>query len=113
MSPPQQENINLQFLQVPATLRYSHYFNNFGFFGKLGVINQFLVKESNNYEFNELEANSFSLSGSLGAGIEYKFGGGFSSALSANYMNGLTQIFETADYSYKTIDVQLNLSIEL
>lgn len=113
ISPPQQEEINLRYLIVPALLRYSYYFNNFGFFGKLGVINQFLVKDSNNYEFDELAANSYSLSGSLGAGIKYKFGGGFSTALSANYANGLTQAFEEADYSYKTLGIQLDLSIEL
>ncbi len=110
---PQQEEINLQFLQVPAALKYSNYFNNLGFFGKIGVLNQFLVKESNNYEFYELEANSYSLSGVLGAGIAYNFGHGFSAALSANYTNRITQIFEDADYSYKTLGIQLNLSLEL
>jgi hypothetical protein len=112
-TPPQQEEINLQFLQVPAKLKYSNYFNNVGFFGKVGVLNQLLVKESNNYEFYELEANSYSLSGILGAGIAYNFGGGFSTALSANYTNGITQIFEDADYSYKTLGIQLNFSLEL
>lgn len=111
ITPPQQEEIKLQFLQVPAVLKYSNYFNDLGFFGKIGALNQFLVKEpNNNYE---LEANSYSLSGILGAGMEYNFGHGFSTAFSANYVNGLTQIFEDAEYSYKTLGIQLTLSIEL
>lgn len=110
---PQQEEINLQFLQVPTALKYSNYFNNLGFFGKIGFLNQLLVKEPSNREFYELEANSYSLSGILEAGIEYNFGPGFATTLSANYTNGLTQIFEDADYSYKTLGIQLKLSIKL
>ncbi|MEL7834246.1 outer membrane beta-barrel protein [Fodinibius sp. Rm-B-1B1-1] len=113
MTPPQQEEINLRFIQVPTALRYSNYFNNLGFFGKIGVLTQLVIEEPNNNEFYELETNSYSLSGILGAGIEYKFGGAFSTALSTNYANGLTQIFEDADYSYKTLGIQLDLSIEL
>lgn len=108
--PPRQEEIDLQFLQVPAALKYFYYFKNFGFMGKMGLLNQFLVIESNNYE---LEANSYSLSGVLGAGIKYYIVPGFSTALSANYANGLTPIFKDANYSYKTWGIRLNLSIEL
>lgn len=110
ITPPQQNEINVQFLQFPVALKYSNSFNNLDFFGKIGVLNHFLVEEPNNYE---LEANSYSLSGILGVGMEYNFSHGFSTALSANYTNGLTKIFEDANYSYKTLGIQLNLSIEL
>lgn len=113
MTSPQQEEINLQFFQVPAALKYSNYFNNLGLFGKIGVLNQLLVKGPSNHEFYELEAEPYSLSGILGAGIEYNFDHGFSTALSANYTNGLTQIFKGADYSYKTLGIQLKLSLRL
>lgn len=113
ITPPQQEEINLQFLEVPAALKYSNYFNNISFFGRIGVLNQLLVKGPTNQEFYELEANSYSLSGISGAGIEYHFGHGFSTALSANYAIRLTQIFEDADYLYKYLGIKLNLSIKL
>lgn len=106
ITPPQPEEINLQFLQVPILLKYYPYIRDIGFFGKVGVLNQFMIDKPNiKYE---LEGHTYSLSGMVGAGIGYNFGHGFTAEISAEYTKGLTQIFKSADYSYNILGVQLS-----
>ncbi len=79
---------------------------SFGFFAEAGFVNNFMIEKPST---QDLEANIYSLSGKIGAGISYNFSYGFTAELSADYTNGFTDTFKDADYSYHILGFELSL----
>lgn len=107
---PHLQKFNLQFLQIPTTVRYYPYQNNIGVFGELGFLNQIKLGNSKN---NTLERNAYSLSAVLGAGTKYNIGYGLTVQLAAKYTHNLSEIFKEAEYSYKVLGIQLSVLKQL
>lgn len=100
------QKISLQFLQVPIAVKYYPYNSKIGFFGKLGVLNQFMIGKP---DIERLEENTYLLSALLGAGVKYRLNYGFTTQLSVRYTNSLSDTFKNADYSYNMLGMQLSL----
>lgn len=103
---PQQEKIELQFIQVPIAIRYYPYNQKIGVFGEVGIFNQFMI---NKPALKRLKEHIYSVSAILAAGLKYRFNYGFTAQLSVKYTDSLSEIFKNADYSYKVLGVQLSL----
>lgn len=101
---PQKRKLSLQFVQIPVAIRIYPYKGKFSIFGELGIINQIMFnKPSTNF----LHGKTYSLSGVVGVGTAYNFSSAFSVQLSVKYTNGLSDIFQDTDYSYRIWGVQL------
>ena len=107
---PQKEEINLQFVQVPVTIRYYPYNKKIGLFGELGILNQLAINKSTSYQLN---GNTYSLSGIAGAGIAYNISHTYSVQLITKYTKALSNIFRNADYDYRVLSFQLSLTKRL
>lgn len=103
---PQRQKIELQFIQVPIALRYYPYNQQIGFFGEVGLLNQFMIKKP---ALKRLKEHTYLVSAMLAAGLTYDFGDSLTAELSVRYTDRLSEMFKNADYSYQTVGVQLGL----
>lgn len=113
---PQQEEIDVAFIQLPLLLQLYPYNNRFSIFTEIGIINQLMFgfDEPDTYGVTDrLQGNTYSISGIVGVGAGYKLSPSFVIQLSVNYTNGLSNIFGNADYDYQTVGIQLGLKRKL
>ncbi|MCW9708216.1 hypothetical protein [Fodinibius salsisoli] len=103
---PQPQSFDLAFVQVPIAIRYYPYRKRVSLFGELGILNQLMVKEP---VISRLEANTYSLSSLIAAGIAYNISQQFSAQLSVQYSNGWSKLFKETDYSYQILGIELSL----
>lgn len=94
--PPSPEVIELQFIEIPVSLRYYFLPNKLKIYVDIGLINQFEIS-------NKIIKNKYNISGKLGCGIEYNLNPKLAFQLFTEYNKGLANMFEESDFKIKTI----------
>ena len=89
--PPNPEDIDFRFIEVPLSLRYYFLPDKLGLFGEVGVNNQFLINQ-------EVTDNSFALGIKLGAGIEYDFTQKIALQFLVDYNKGITNLYNESNF---------------
>jgi len=92
------ETIELQFIEIPVSLRYYFPLGKLKIYADLGLINQYEVS-------NEIVKNKYNISGKLECGIEYNFNPKLAFQFFTEYNNCLTNMFEESDFKLKTISL--------
>ena len=102
IAPPSPENIELQFIEIPLSLRYYFLPSDLKLFADIGLINQFSLT-------NKIVENKYNMSGKLGCGIEYNLNPKLAFQLVTEYNKGLTNMFKESDFKIKTISFGLGI----
>lgn len=92
--PPFPEDMNFRFIEIPVSLKYYFLENKNRFFGKIGINNQFLLKES----YTEYTAKNYSLGIILGGGFEYNILNKLALQIFIDYNHGITSVFKESDF---------------
>ena len=100
--PPSPEKIELQFVEIPLSLRYYFLPSGLKLFADIGLINQFSLT-------NKIVENKYNMSGKLGCGIEYNLNPKLAFQLVTEYNKGLTNMFKESDFKIKTISFGLGI----
>lgn len=99
---PSPEKIELQFIEIPLSLRYYFLPSELKIYADIGLINQFSMS-------NEIVENKYNISGKLGCGIEYNLNPKLALQLVTEYNKGLTNMFKESDFKIKTISFGLGI----
>jgi len=100
--PPSPEKIEMQFVEIPLSLRYYFLPSSLKVYADIGLINQFSLK-------NKIIENKYNISGKLGFGIEYNLNSNLAFQLGTEYNHGLTNIFKESNFKIKTISFGLGI----
>jgi len=100
--PPSPEKIEMQFVEIPLSLRYYFLPSSLKVYADIGLINQFSLK-------NKIIENKYNISGKLGFGIEYNLNSNLAFQLGTEYNHGLTNVFKESNFKIKTISFGLGL----
>lgn len=97
---PQPQTIELQFIEVPVTLRYYVLPEQWKPYVEIGVNNLFASKKGvvNDAYKEETIDNSYTLGLKLGGGIEYEINPRFAIRLLADYNKGLTKLIDKSGF---------------
>ncbi|AVR44249.1 hypothetical protein C7S20_02655 [Christiangramia fulva] len=96
--PPEPEEIKFQFLEIPLSLKYYFFRNNFRPFIDLGLINQFAIK-------NEITEKKYVILGKTGVGLDYNFNSNASIQVLFNYNRAITKMFEESDFKPEVLSI--------
>lgn len=99
---PSPEKIELEFAEIPLSLRYYFLPGNLKIYADVGLINQFALT-------NKIVENKYNISGKLGCGMEYNFNPKLAFQLVTEYNEGLTNMFKESDFKIKTISFGLGI----
>ena len=102
IGPANPEKIELQYVEIPLSLRYYFLPSDLKLFADIGLINQFSLT-------NEIIDNKYNISGKLGCGIEYNLNPKLAFQLVTEYNKGLTNMFKESDFKIKTISFGLGI----
>ncbi|MCK5401768.1 MAG: porin family protein [Flavobacteriaceae bacterium] len=101
-APPNPKTFELQFIEIPVSLRYYFLPNKLKIYADIGLINQFEIT-------NKIIEKKYSISGKLGCGIEYNLNPKLAFQLMTEYNKGLTNMFKKSDFKIKTISFGLGI----
>tara|TARA_R110000868_G_scaffold20106_2_gene85494 strand:- start:182 stop:799 length:618 start_codon:yes stop_codon:yes gene_type:complete len=102
ISPWGPETIELQFIEIPVSIKYYFALGKLNMYADLGLINQYAIA-------TEIFNRKYIISGKLGCGIEYNFNPKLAFQFFTEYNNGLTNMFEESDFKLKTISLGFGL----
>ena len=100
--PTDPETIELQFIEIPVSIKYNFALGKLNMYADLGLINQYAIA-------TEILNRKYIISGKLGCGIEYNFNPKLAFQFFTVYNNGLTNMFEESDFKLKTISLGFGL----
>lgn len=100
--PPSPKTIELQFIEIPVSLRQYFLPNKLKIYADIGLINQFEIT-------NKIIEKKYNISGKLGCGIEYNLNPKLAFQLMTEYNKGLTNMFKETDFKIKTISFGLGI----
>jgi hypothetical protein len=92
----------LQFVQIPTSLKYEYQINSFSLFALGGITNSFTVK-------NQLNEKDYLLGMNIGLGIAYEIYENWILELTSEYNNSLTKLYkdESFDQKYTGIGIAI------
>lgn len=100
--PPAPEKIQLQFIEVPLSLRYYFFYSKLRVFADAGFINQLTLDPG----FFEKE---YLLSASIGGGVEYNIHQSLAIQFMTEYNKGLTDLYKESDFKIDIISFRFGL----
>lgn len=105
-------DIKLRFTELPIFGSYHFNYNNFNFFGQIGVVNHFTTKRKIYFSDQEILLDNiykYYLSGKFGLGVSYPVFKRHHLFIASDYILGITDIYKYKNYKLKTLGIRLGI----